>query len=313
MKSFKTQIEIDDGPKLTLEVRPEGESYKLYRTNGIPYTGSLLPADQERIEFDLADLRKSESEEVTETIDAGGGFMVDFVEKKKTSTGAMSPKGKSNMERATLNNLLEKLGVADPARLETERAKKKAQTRLGNKGVSDELVWTEDEKDAIRELGFGWLPQVGGSGVAADAPVTAPAAPQANEKPKKGSKPTLKAEKPAKGKPAPVPPTPKGKPANKTTTKDKAKGSDRKPRERTGGAAIFVKAFPNKQITVLKDDLVKQIAAAGASEASARAYCVWAKRSNMGTKSGMNPWPFVLEEYKNKDGAKALRVSEFVK
>lgn len=295
MKSFKTKIEIA-GVKTEVTIHPIDEGgFGIESPLGKIAPSDVSPEELERIQFDIDDLRKSESNE-------------------ETQTGAMSPKGKS-MERATLNTLLEKLGVTDPARLETERAKKKLGTRLSNKGIPDGIDLSDDEKDIIREVGFGWLPQVGGSGKPADALATAPGAPQAGEKPEKGSKPAPKGSKPAKGKPAAAA---KGKTKNNFINgarKNVINGTpvEKKPRERTGGAAIFVRAFPNKSVTVVKDDLVKLIAAAGASEASARAYCVWAKRPNMGTKSGMNPWPFVLEEYKNKDGAKALRVSEFVK
>lgn len=284
MKSFTTQITLAD-KKIEVTVTPRLVGYSLEGPDGMMAHSDLSPEDRERIELHINDLRKSEGNE-------------------EPSTGAMSPKGTKQMERATLNSLLEKLGVTDPARLETERAQKKAGTRLGSKGLEG-IDLTDNEKDAVRELGYGWLPQVGGSGKATDAPAMAPGAPEMGDKPKKAPKGTPKAAKPAKGKPAPAV---KGKPANKTTAKVNGTPAEKKPRERTGGAAIFVKAFPNKQVTVLKDALVKEIAAAGVSEASARAYIVWAKRVVAGPPNkSANPFPFFIEEGKNKEGVKTLK------
>jgi hypothetical protein len=285
MKSFKTKIVIA-GAKTEVTIHPnEDGSFGVESPLGKIAPSDITLEELERIQFDIDDLRKAENEE--------------------PQTGAMSPKGTKQMERATLNTLLEKLGVTDPARLETERAKKKLGTRLSNKGIPEGIDLSDDEKDIIREVGFGWLPQVGGSGKPADALATASGAPQAGEKPEKGSKPAPKGSKPAKGKPAAAA---KGKPANKTSAKVNGTPAERKPRERTGGAAIFVKAFPNKQVTVIKDDLVKEIAAAGVSEASARAYIVWAKREKAGPPNKvLNPFPFFLIEKVNKDGVKVLQ------
>lgn len=286
MKSFKTKIVIS-GAKTEVTIHPIDEG-----GFGIESPlGKIAPSDVsleelERIQFDIDDLRKNESNE-------------------ETQTGAMSPKGTKQMERATLNTLLEKMGVTDPARLETERAKKKLGVRLGNKGIPKGVELTDDEKVIIREVGYGFLPEVGGSGKLADAPAAAPGAPQAGDKPEKGSKSAPKGKSPAKGKP---PTAAKGKPANKTTAKVNGTPAERKPRERTGGAAIFVKAFPNKQVTVIKDELVKEIAACGVSEASARAYIVWAKREKAGPPNKtLNPFPFFLTEKVNKEGVKVLQ------
>lgn len=305
MKSFTTQVSLDGETTKTVQVTvtPRLVGYSIEGPDGMMAHSDLAPEDRERIEFDIKDLRKSEGEEVTGTMDAGGGIMVDIVEKKKTQTGAAAPK-ESSMERTTLNTLLEKLGVTDPARLETERAKKKLGTRLGNKGIPEGVDLMDDEKDIIREVGFGWLPQVGGSGEPADALVAAPGAPQANEKPEKGSKPVPKGKRPAKGKPAAKG---NGKPSNKTA---KATGTpaEKKPRERTGGAKVFVDAFPNKQVSVVKADLVASVSKAGTSEASARAYIVWAKREKAGPPNKtLNPFPFFLIEKVNKDGNKVLQ------
>jgi hypothetical protein len=290
MQDLKTLITLD-GVLVKVVITPTetGFAIKAPPAFGMPTADQLLPEDRERIEFDINDLRKSEGNE-------------------EPQTGAMAPKEKK-MERSVLNSLLEKLGIENPSKFETDRAMKKATTRLGNKGV-DGLDLTDDEKDAIRELGYGWLPAVGGSGNPADALATAPAAPQANEKPPKGGKAAPKADKPAKGKPVAAA---KGKPANKTPAKVNGTPAEKKPRERTGGVAIFVKAFPNKQVTVIKDALVKEIAAAGVSEASARAYIVWAKRTQAGAPNkSANPFPFVISETKNKEGVKTLqKVSNF--
>jgi hypothetical protein len=288
MKSFKTEITLRD-KKTTVRITPRLTGYLAEGPDGVVQMEDLLPEDRERIEFDINDLRKSESS----------------ADNEEPQTGAMSPKGTKQMERATLNTLLEKLGVTDPARLETERAKKKLGTRLGSKGIPEGVALSDDEKDIIREVGFGWLPQVGGSGKPADALAMASGAPQAGEKPEKGSKPAPKGTKPAKGKPTPAA---KGKPANKAAAKANGTPAEKKPRERTGGAAIFVKAFPNKQVVVVKDDLIKEVAAAGVSEASALAYIVWAKREKAGPPNKtLNPFPFFLAERLNKDGIKVLQ------
>lgn len=104
----------------------------------------------------------------------------------------------------------------------------------------------------------------------------------------------------------------KDEPKEKAEPKAKAEPKPKKEGDSNRGKAtdVFRECFRTKQ-PVEKADVITQVVAAGsASAASAAAYVVWAKRDsgeNKNPAKGGNPFGFVIEEYKTKEGVKTLR------
>lgn len=107
-----------------------------------------------------------------------------------------------------------------------------------------------------------------------------------------------------KGKTAPAPKGGKTAPAPKTKKAPAPKAASK--REGPSKADAFRAEFSTKN-WVNKAELVKRLEKAGCKPATTSSYIVWAKRDTQGTPNHANPWAFVIEEGKDKDGNKQLR------
>lgn len=87
----------------------------------------------------------------------------------------------------------------------------------------------------------------------------------------------------------------------------------RKPTSGGKGAGEFREIFESKK-AIPKSEVIDRLVKTGVSDASARAYVVWAKRKlpgasvkNPSPAKGQNPWGFRIEESKTADGKKMLK------
>ena len=87
----------------------------------------------------------------------------------------------------------------------------------------------------------------------------------------------------------------------------------RAPKGKTG-ADVFLKLL-NSRKSIPKADLLKSVIAAGATEATARAYTVWSKRNTKNTNpaKGGNRFGILIEEFKDKNGLRLVRKIGVVK
>lgn len=198
-----------------------------------------------------------------------------MAEDKATTTTAVDP------DRDIINSLLAKLGVEEPGKYATDRAKQKLVNRLQTKGVPAGMDAAEQE--FVTGLGYDAAPK---------AKVDKP------DKPKPA--------KPATGGKAAKAAPEGGKGAN---TAPKAAKPGKK-RDGESGLGVFAEmlAKATKKNPVKKQDVIDAvIKRAGTSAGTAASYVVWAKRPAEGGRPGANPHGFMIEEFKDAEGNKVLR------